>query len=124
MYISAKCGTSPLAYSLMKYLGAVPSMMTFVPSAAIAAASSANNAQYSSPYYYSALHQASVRQHYNRNGSGNENELSNEYKSQNGLRVDWSVHTDYEKKYLAPKWVLTAKWDRPELTRAREFGGR
>ncbi len=39
------------------------------------------------------------------------------------LRVDWSIHIDYPKK-MAPKWVLTCKWDREELTRKTQFGGR
>jgi hypothetical protein len=45
------------------------------------------------------------------------------------LRVDWSVHGGYDgawwvPRLFKPKWVLTCRWDRPELTRAREYGGR
>lgn len=40
-----------------------------------------------------------------------------------GLRVEWSIHIDYPKRF-APKWVLSCRWDRLDLTRRNTFGGR
>lgn len=84
-------------------------------------AASVNSAQYNSPFYYSSLHQASVRQHYKKH-----EEETKKHSSQNGLRVDWSVAANYGNRFnpFAPKWILSCKWDRVDLTRAREFGGR
>jgi hypothetical protein len=40
-----------------------------------------------------------------------------------GLRVEWSIHIKYPQRW-SPKWVLSCRWDRLELTRRKEFGGR